>query len=551
MRNIFETVHIEGFRRLHDVDLELNSLNVVIGANGGGKTSLLDVFSLLAASAAGRLKETMSEVGGIESNLTNLVATKGDKARFMAFKLGMRIPGANPIEYRIATAPHGVGYEIVDETLTHQRDKRPQPFKHIQAHHGDIRYYEPEAGKRGLVRPNWDYNPTESALSQVPKMFQEPEDFRKHLASSTHYHVLDVSRRAPIRLPQQMRDAKLPGHDGEDLVSCLYTLRETDPDRFETIEATLRAGCPDFERLNFPPVAAGTLAMTWKDKTSKNPFYMHQLSEGTLRFLWLTTLLQSPGLTSVTMIDEPEVSLHPDLLLLRLHTGRSVAHGPHRRSAMRIAILVEGKTEKSFKSHLIAFLSTHLAGKMPKLDFVPYDGRIPTGTKLRRVVENLLSDEEQPADAVIALTDVYTGSNPPEFPTAQVAKQKMRQWVGVEKRFHPHVALHDFEAWLLPYWKKITKLTGSNHQAPGTNPEAVNHGKSPAYRLADEFRTGPNLFSARFRRGKTASRLLRVDAGEEIEVAAAVGLQDVVVVKARVATLGAPKPVGMCRAALG
>lgn len=56
--------------------------------------------------------------------------------------------------------------------------------------------------------------------------------------------------------------------------------------------------------------------MTWKDKTSKNPFYMHQLSEGTLRFLWLATLLQSPGLTAVTMIDEPEVSLHPELLSL-------------------------------------------------------------------------------------------------------------------------------------------------------------------------------------------------------------------------------------------
>jgi predicted ATPase len=61
-------------------------------------------------------------------------------------------------------------------------------------------------------------------------------------------------------------------------------------------------------------VAAGTLAMTWKDTTSGQPFYMHQLSEGTLRFLWLVTLLYSPGLTAVTMIDEPEVSLHPELL---------------------------------------------------------------------------------------------------------------------------------------------------------------------------------------------------------------------------------------------
>jgi len=272
---------------------------------------LLDVFSLLAASASGRLKETTSELGGIDAVLTNLLTTNGETSRFTAFSLAMSVTGKNPIEYRIVMAPAGVGYQISDETLTHQRDKKPQPFKHIQAHHNDIRYFD-----KGLVRPNWDYDQTESALSQVPKMFQEPEDVRKRLASSTHYHVLDVSHRAPIRLPQQMRDAKLPGHDGEDLVSCLYTLRETDPDRFETIEATLRAGFPSFKRLNFPPVAAGTLAMTWNESTSKNPFFMHQLSEGTLRFLWLATLLQSPGLTAVTMIDEPEVSLHPELLAL-------------------------------------------------------------------------------------------------------------------------------------------------------------------------------------------------------------------------------------------
>jgi uncharacterized protein DUF4276 len=158
---------------------------------------------------------------------------------------------------------------------------------------------------------------------------------------------------------------------------------------------------------------------------------------------------------------------------------------------MRIAILSEGETEKRFKPHLIAFLQSRLAGKMPKLDFRKFDGRIPTGDKLKRIVENLLNDRNSPADAVIALTDVYTGTTPPEFPTAADAKEKMRKWVGTEPRFHPHVALHDFEAWLLPYWDKIKTLTGSNHKPPGSNPEKVNHSNSPAHRLADEFRTGP------------------------------------------------------------
>ena len=77
---------------------------------------------------------------------------------------------------------------------------------------------------------------------------------------------------------------------------------------------------------------------------------------------------------------------------------------------MKISILVEGKTEKAFKPFLITYLQTRLPGKMPKLDMVPYDGRIPTGEKLKRVVENLLNAKKEPSQAVIALTDVYTGS---------------------------------------------------------------------------------------------------------------------------------------------
>ena len=168
--------------------------------------------------------------------------------------------------------------------------------------------------RQSCSRQIGNISPFESALSQVPKMYHEPERFRKDLASSTHYHVLDVSTRAPVRLPQPMREARLPGKGGEDIVSCLYWMREADQDRFEIIQDTLRVGFPTFERLSFPPVAAGTLAMTWNESNLKHPLYMHQLSEGTLRFLWLVTLLYSPGLTQVTLIDEPEVSMHPELL---------------------------------------------------------------------------------------------------------------------------------------------------------------------------------------------------------------------------------------------
>jgi len=303
----FERLKVRGFRRLHDLELELRPLCVLIGANGSGKTSLLDVFSLLAASASGKLAEKISELQGMSALLT------ADRTLEMSFELAMAVPSYNPLVYDLTLSATAVAYEISEELLTQQRSNRPTPFKHIESAHGDIRYFE---ANQGLVRPTWEYQPFETALAQVPKMFREPEDFRNRLASSTHYHVLNVEPRAPVRLPQPLRPAPLPGRDGEDLVSCLFYLRESDRDRFESIEDTLKAAFPAFQRLDFPPVAAGTLAMTWKDANFSRPLYMHQLSEGTLRFLWLATLLQSPGLTAVTLLDEPEVSLHPELLNL-------------------------------------------------------------------------------------------------------------------------------------------------------------------------------------------------------------------------------------------
>jgi len=110
---------------------------------------------------------------------------------------------------------------------------------------------------------------------------------------------------------------------------------------------------------------------------------------------------------------------------------------------MKIAILVEGTTEVAFRAKLRDFLQTRLAGKMPQIKFIPQDGRIPKEGKLKRLVENLLSGQSA-YDAVIALTDVYTGTK--DFKDAKDAKTKMMDWVGNNPQFYPHAALHDFEA---------------------------------------------------------------------------------------------------------
>lgn len=174
---------------------------------------------------------------------------------------------------------------------------------------------------------------------------------------------------------------------------------------------------------------------------------------------------------------------------------------------MRIAIIVEGKTEKAFMPFLRKYLDAHLRGNMPRLDPAPYHGRVPTGEHLKSRVRHLLANGRNSADHVIALTDVYTGTTPPDFVDALDAKAKMLKWVGNEPRFHPHAAQHDFEAWLLPYWDTIQRLAGHNRNAPAGDPETVNHDNPPASHIQEIFRTGRS--GKRYVKPRDAGRILR------------------------------------------
>jgi len=189
-----------------------------------------------------------------------------------------------------------------------------------------------------------------------------------------------------------------------------------------------------------------------------------------------------------------------------------MADGAPGGQDVKIAVPVEGETEKVFKPHLLGFLSGRLAGNMPKLKFFTYDGRIPKEQKLRRVVENHLNDGY---DAVIALTDVYTGDR--DFKDAAGAKTKMNEWVDQPSGFYPHVALHDFEAWLLPYWSSILELAKTNKRAPSGKPEKVNHDRPPSRHLKDLFVSGKRKGRFSYNKPRDANRILE---GQDLIVAA-------------------------------
>lgn len=267
----FQSISIKGFRKLLEVKLDLRPLTVLIGANGVGKTSLLDALLLLGSSAEGSLESFISRRGGIgalmTSGLTNTIT------------FDLVGPVSREHHYSLRLLRRATGYVVSYEALS----KGGVPL--VEADENHFKY-------SGEGVPSWpprdskrENKPQESALSQAPQTFEETDLFRDALGSVIGYHTLDTAEQAPIRLPQVLKPAGLPGANGEDLISCLHALKNSHAERYEAIEDALRAAFPAFERLEFPAVAAGTVAMTWKDKRFASPFFMNQLSEGTLRFL--------------------------------------------------------------------------------------------------------------------------------------------------------------------------------------------------------------------------------------------------------------------------
>lgn len=313
---LLTSLQLSGYKRIRDLKLEMRPLMVLIGANGAGKTSLMEALELISLSAQGKLADGLSAFGGPDGIATR-VEPRGD------ISFGIQATLADGASWRYDLALHpgkGGGFSIPNEELTLTGSV---PATHIQSRLDKIRYLDPESG--AMVEPSWSQNPHETSLAQVPKQFRRPEEFRAYLASSLRYHTLDIGNRSPIRTPQKLRPAPLPGANGEDLVSYLHFLREEHPHNYESLLDTLHVAFKSFEGLGYPSVAAGMFVLTWRDSTLSAPLYQGEFSEGLLRFIWLVALLHSPYLPNITMIDEPEVSIHPDLLNLLVDLFREAA----------------------------------------------------------------------------------------------------------------------------------------------------------------------------------------------------------------------------------
>jgi predicted ATPase len=236
------------------------------------------------------------------------------------------------LSYSLTLEPSGNLFLISQESFTQQKTPEQRSIiKHFTANYDRIRCLK--TGTKERLAPDWGHDDRESVLFQIPTEYRLASAFRKTLSSCVCCRSLDVGKHSPVRLPQSFCKARLPGQHGEHLGSCLYWMRESSPDRFEVIVDTLKVAFPSFEGLGFLGEGTDILAITWKEKGMRQPLSMDQLSEGELRFLWLLTLLYSPALTAVTLLDQPEVSLNPKVLSILADVLREAA----RRTQLIVA----------------------------------------------------------------------------------------------------------------------------------------------------------------------------------------------------------------------
>jgi predicted ATPase len=302
-------LHIQGYKRLRDVRLPLGPLTVLIGPNASGKSSVLEVVDLLAASARRRLSDTLIALGGL-----GRVISQGVPEQRLSIR-ALRSAEHDPaLEYALELAPLGGGaYAIAHERLG-SPDGDDRPFQSLRGAPGRREgYADPSRPSPSL----WNgLDEMETILSQAPSF--GPDDpagpFRAQLEQAALYRLIDTSPGSPVRRSQQVRPVRVPRPNAEDLLGALQTRRSRDPDMYAFVKAALRSAYPEFEDIDFEPVGAGQVMLTWRER--ERLLYGSELSDGALRFLWLATLLSRSDPPSLILIDEPEVSLHPALLVI-------------------------------------------------------------------------------------------------------------------------------------------------------------------------------------------------------------------------------------------
>jgi len=274
---MLERIKIEGYKSIKSLDIALMPINVLIGSNGVGKSNFVSFFKLVNKIYEQRLQQYALQQGA--DNLLHFGRKNTERI------IGLLDFKENIYSFSVIADNHqGVFIE-------HESNVVPK----------DI-----------ILENNAAYNQKESKIRN--QVNTEDASLSKHLDSYKIYHFHDTSETAPLRTRAQVNDNYKLRENGSNLPAYLYFLKLKHPKNYKRIECIVQSIIPEFDRFELQPMALdeNLIELNWSELNQPEHYFnATHLSDGSLRFIALVTLLEQPILPKVIIIDEPELGLHP------------------------------------------------------------------------------------------------------------------------------------------------------------------------------------------------------------------------------------------------
>jgi predicted ATPase len=270
-----DLIEVEGFTSIRSATVSLGDLNVLVGANGAGKSNFVHALEMLGRIA----DEELGLFVGFNGGASALLNTSSGSSRI---RLRLEAP-PNSYEARLAVAADdNLIFEL--EAVSHRLASEYQT--HVLG----------QGGRESLLR-----SPGSSISSHVIDLLEGCRVF--------HFH--DTSADAPVKRLAPTADNLTLRQDAANLAPVLLALRETSPAAYRRILGTIRQVAPFFRDFVLQPEGQDRIRLRWRQTDSDGVFSANQMSDGTLRFICLATLLLHPQLPMLVVLDEPELGLHP------------------------------------------------------------------------------------------------------------------------------------------------------------------------------------------------------------------------------------------------
>jgi len=281
-------IQIQNYKSIQRMELDLRPINILIGSNGVGKSNFVSFFELLNQLYFQHLGEYVLTNDGADRMLY-----KG--AKHSEFIKGL-FNFDNINAFFFSLKPTAGDKLYVDYT-------------------GD--FFNCHGINNNYAQWNktiWDQSVAESEMQDKPQW--RANYVKKFLQSFTVYHFHDTSAKSPMRRPCRIEDNAMLRHDASNLPAFLYKLQQKAPSDFAMIEAVVRSVAPYFKRFKLAPneLNPEQIRLVWEENNSDMYLDAVNLSDGTLRFIALATLLLQPDKPQTIIIDEPELGLHPSAI---------------------------------------------------------------------------------------------------------------------------------------------------------------------------------------------------------------------------------------------